>query len=29
MFLLTDARIAWRELVPAELISAFHDGMRS
>jgi uncharacterized protein involved in exopolysaccharide biosynthesis len=29
MFLLTDARIAWRELVPAELISAFHDGLRS
>jgi hypothetical protein len=29
MFLLTDARIAWRELVPAELISAFHDVMRS
>jgi polysaccharide chain length determinant protein (PEP-CTERM system associated) len=29
MILLTDARIAWRELVPAELISAFHDGMRS
>ena len=29
MFLLTDARIAWRELVPAELISAFHDGMLS
>jgi hypothetical protein len=29
MFLLTDARIAWRELVPAELISAFHDVVRS
>ena len=29
MFLLTDARIAWRELVPPELFSAFRDGMRS
>jgi hypothetical protein len=24
--LLTDAKVGWSELVPAELISAFHDG---
>jgi hypothetical protein len=28
MILLTDAHVGWSELVPAELISAFNDGMR-
>jgi hypothetical protein len=28
MVLLTDSRVGWSGLVPAELISAFYDGVR-